>query len=129
MIPATAESRAAWEQRAEIAQGESVEIIGEHGPAFVEQRRAAGREARLKDQVEGIDAGVVGDACGGDGEEGRVGDSEKVFRCEAIGGIQDVGLAPADELLAEFGGEFALSQRGVELAEGKSRTAQRTILP
>ena len=41
----------------------------QHGPALVEQRDAAGREARREDHIDGVGLRAVGDARGGDGQE------------------------------------------------------------
>jgi len=82
-----------------------------------DQWRAGGREARLPNKIEGIRTGVVDDARGQHGQEIGIGDGEKILGRETIGWIQNVGLAPADELLAELGCEFALRDGGVELAQ------------
>ena len=66
------------------------------------QRRAARRERRDPDDVEGVRAALVLPASPDDREEFVVCHFEEVARGKAIGGVQDVGLAPANELLAEI---------------------------
>ena len=87
------------------------------GPALVEQRSAAGGEADLPDEVDGVGAVVISGAGGGDGEEVLSGDAEEVLGGEAVGGGEDVGLAPADELAAGFEGEVAFVDCGAEAAQ------------
>ena len=129
MVPARAESRASGEPGAEIRQCKAIRSRGKHRPAFVDQRRAAGGETRLPDEIERIRARVIGDARGEDSQEIGIGDGEKILRSEAVRRIQNVSLAPADKLLAEFGRQFALCDGGVELAQRQRGTLQRTVLP
>ena len=129
MIPANAKSRTPRKLGPEVHQREAFHRCWKHGPAFIDQRRAARREARLPDEVERIRARVVDHARGQNGQEIRIGDGEKILGRKAIGGIQNVGLAPADELLAEIGGQFALRNGCVELAHRQRGTPERAILP
>ena len=98
-------------------------------PALVQQRHAAGREPRGEDQVHGVRLRAVGDARGGDGQKVAVHHVEKIARRKAVGGREDVGLAPADELLSRLHGEAAAGVGGAEAADGEQRTASSAIPP
>ena len=55
----------------------------QHGPSLVEQRHAAGSEARREDQVDGVGLGAVGDARGGDAEKIAVHHVEEIARARS----------------------------------------------
>ena len=126
VVPARAELRASGEVGRLLRDRDAG---GEHGPALVEQRNAAGREARGGHDFDGVRLGAVHDAGGGDGEEVVIDDVEEVARGEAVGGVEDVGLAPADELLAGFDGELAARVGGAEAADGEGGALGRAVPP
>ena len=53
-----------------------------------------------KTRSSGVRLRAVGNAGRGDGQEVAIHHVEKIARGEAVGGREDVGLAPTDELLA-----------------------------
>ena len=61
-------------------------------------------------------------------EELAVDDVEEVARREAIGGVEDVGLAPADELLAGVDGEGAVRDGLGQLAQRQARAPDAAIV-
>ena len=129
MIPAQAELAAAGIARAGIDDGDAVQLRRQSGPALIEQRSAAGREPRLPDGVEGI--GRVGDgyAGGGDGQKIAVDDAAQVILGrEAIGGSENVGLAPANDLASDFGGHFAFVNGRAEFAQGERGTLDGAVV-
>ena len=79
------------------------------------------------DDVEGVRAALVLPARADDGEEFVVGHFEKIARREPIGGVQDVGLAPANELLAQIDGKRAFSQRGMRMPQRERRALETAI--
>ena len=75
-------------------------IRAERRPSLVEQRHAARREARHDTTSTLAAAACAAARDAGHGEELAVDDVEEVARRETVRRVDDVGLAPADELLA-----------------------------
>ena len=98
-------------------------------PALIEQRHAAGREPRHPDQLRTCSSPTWTTAAHtGDGQELGVDDVEEVARRKAVGRRDDVGLAPADELLADIDGEAgrARSSRSARRIDSAGRSTPRS---
>jgi len=63
----------------------------------------------------------------GDRQELGVDDVEEVAGGEAVSRCEDVGLAPADELLAGFDGEFAVCIGGAQASDVECRAAAGAV--
>src|SRR5471030_2304948 len=100
-----------------------------YGPSLVEERHAAGCEAGSTDQVDRVGWRAVGEARGGDAEEIGVDDVDEIAGGEAVGWVEDVGLAPADELLAGFEGELTAGVGDAEAADGEGGTLAGAVPP
>src|SRR5262249_51398406 len=101
----------------------------EVGPPLIHQRNAAGSEPWGEDEVESVGLRAVGDAGSGDAEEVVIDHIQVVARGEAVGGIQDVGLAPTDELLAGFDGDLAARPDGAHPPDGEWRAGRGGAAP
>src|SRR5215469_7507939 len=123
VVPARAVLRCAGEIGRRFLQG------NRRAPSLIEQRDTAGSEARLEHKIDRIGRCAVSEARGGDGEELVVDHVEEVARSEAVGRSEDVGLAPADELLAGFHGELAACVGGAQLADGEQRALPGAVEP
>ena len=128
MIPARAELRAARVVGAFVNQRDVLQSGRESGPALIEQGRPARREAG-GDKVERVGLQARCEARSGHAEEFAVDDGQIVARREAVGRVQDVGLAPTHELLADLEGERAARERGVEAPDGEAGPFQRSVAP
>ena len=107
----------------------ALQLRGQHSPALVEQWRAARREARLPNQVEGIGAGVIGEARRQDCQKFGIGNTQVILGREPVGRVQNIGLAPTDELLSQLGRQFPFRDRGIEFSGRERRAPQRAVLP
>ena len=126
MVPARAELRAAGQARPGVANGHAG---GQRDPALVQQRRAARREARRPDQLDRIGLHAQVEPRGGDGQEVVVHHVQEVARREAVGGVENVRLAPADELLAQLERDRPPAVRGAQPAHRKCRPLPLAVLP
>ncbi len=97
------------------------------GPPLIEQRRPARREPRHPHAFEGIGVGGHDGAHARDGEILGVDDVHEVARRKTIGRRDDVGLAPADELLAGVECETAARDRRGQPADRQRRSLNRAI--
>jgi len=80
------------------------------GPSFIEERHSGGRHAWRPHDFKCLRARLRDRAHRSDGHKLRVDDVQKVARREAIGRVDDVGLAPADELLPDIEGERTMRE-------------------
>ena len=126
-IPPRAELRAGGKRRVEIDEGERRGAGGHSGPAAVEQGDAAWREQGHGHDVQRVDAAHHLHAPSCDGQKVSVRHFEKVSRRESIGGRQNVGFPPSDELLAHVRGHAARPERGRGLSNRQRRPLQRAI--
>src|SRR5450755_4192314 len=126
MVPARAELRASRERWRQLSQRDA----GRHvAPTLLQQRNAAGRKYRRPDYVDGVRLSAISRARRRDGQEVVIHHGKEVARSEAIRGIQDVGLAPADELPAQYHRQLLPVICGVELPHLKRRTPALAIGP
>ena len=96
--------------------------IGNDCPPLIEQRHAARGQARQPHHLERVAAALDNAAHPRDAEKLCVDDVQEIARREPIGRIENVGLAPADELFADVHGERTASQRGRQPANAETRT-------
>ena len=78
------------------------DLFRQHGPPLIQQRRAAGREAWLNDDLEAVRCALVDHTRAAGQQEFVVDDRQEIARRETVRRIQDVGLAPTNELLSGF---------------------------
>ena len=97
------------------------------GPALIEERHTARREARHPDRLERFRSVLRHTAHAGDRDEFVVDDVEEIAWRKTIRRVEDVGLAPADELLADVHCEGAVSERGRQPPKGQPRTLDSAV--
>ncbi len=140
MVPADAGLRARWVDGAEIDDRQLRSAGGSaghercarrfgcrHAPAAVRQRKPAWREPRRPDQVDCIGPALVCEPGRADRQEVVVDDVQQIARGEAVGRVEDVGLAPADELLAGLERETAPAERRAQAADAERRAPQPAV--
>jgi hypothetical protein len=127
-IPSGAVLRSIRKLRVQIDEAGRAKCLRLKGrPPTPDDRRTARRKRRDPDDVDGVRAALVLSASPDDREEFVVCHFEEIARGKAIGGVQNVGLAPADELLAEIGGQRSLSKRRACMAQRERRALDRPV--
>jgi hypothetical protein len=128
MVQANATLRSPWQDRAAIDDLNVLKPGRYDEPSLIEQRHAAGREARDPHGFDGIAIVQLSEhAHARDSEQLRVDHVQKVVRRESVGGADDVSLAPPEELSSDIDGELAVRQRRGQSPERNRRPLDRAI--
>src|SRR5207249_10444372 len=103
--------------------------LREDSPSLLQERHAARRESRRPDDVDCVRALFVCEPRSSDREEIVVDNFKKIARSEAIRRRQDIGLAPANELLAGFESDGAAVVERTQPPDFRERPLQLAIAP
>ena len=125
MVPPRADLRAARVVRPIVDERDVFQPGRETGPPLIDERRPAWREPG-RDKIERVGLEPRREARRGDAEEFAVDHGQVVARRKTVRGVQDVGLAPSHELLADLETQRASRERGVEAPDGQDRAASPT---
>src|SRR5579885_2387750 len=128
VVPAHPKLRAAWIARPIVSYRNRGGVCGRRGPALIEQRRPAGREPWLPDQVDGVAAAFVGEPHCINAEKICAHNVHKILRRKAVCRVKDIGLAPADELPASLQGQTAAGKDKAEASRRKRWPQSRSII-